>query len=230
METLPEDIKYNILLHLDDDNLNSICSSNLFVNICKNKDIWVQKLINHGLPNLLHNKPVNTNWLVEYQKIIQAHKKTMQLLTLIEHEKLQDHYSHGVSVNISIDELQHVLPNKILIKINMLPKYDKSFIGVWFDKDVSFDYSVYSEITIQGQKIINADMMEDYDTLITMDDAYTILFNVYYYYPYKNLYDSDGWSYNKLKKLHTINIKKVKEKYMIEKYNHRTKLIKEGKL
>lgn len=229
MNILPEDIIFNILLFVDDNNLNSVCSTNLFVSACKNKHVWVQKLINNSWPNLLHDKLENTNWLIEYQKIVTAHNKTTELLALIEHEKLQDR-CREVAADISINEIQNVLSDKILAEVNLLSQYDKSYIIMCLndDNNIQFNYTVFTEMEYHGATIM--DSYAEYNTIITLNNVYNILFNIYYYYQNKNIYDGYQWSYNKLDELHNIDIKNFKDQYMIDKYYNRIKLIKEGKL
>lgn len=80
-----EDSWYNILLNTNIKNINNTCLINKnTINICKNKQFWLDKFSHDNLPYLIKKFPINiTKILIEYEKIYNARKTVIEFTNSI---------------------------------------------------------------------------------------------------------------------------------------------------
>ncbi len=152
---------YEIMIHLDIEDLQSLCSTNtIYIQLCENKDFWYNKVQHDDLP--LFNNPSSIN---DYIKIKYA-DDIVKKYTIKQH----------LVIFLTNEDLSLILPPN---EYNQIKNFDYDAVELFthFYKENNIP-SLINYKSLKDGKRVELKMFK-----MLRDDVLNVLFKVAYYYP-----------------------------------------------
>lgn len=197
-----KDIWYNILLNSNIKELDYLCYTNKdSIDICSDKQFWLDKFLNDNLPYLVKVFPKNISKMInEYEKIYTAQSTAIKLTNSI----LRDDKYQNTQLQITENNLRKMswLPAEIVKQLKSIPRNKwknidfNSFLYFNINKNPK-SFNITFELSREDIKWDDEEASEEELEITTVnlskDEFILYLTKLFYTQPQVEIYMDDDW-------------------------------------
>jgi len=185
---VPEDIWYNILLHLNYRDFTKTClTDKMALKICEKKQFWHDKFNHEHLIMLRSKEPDNIkDWIKYYQKSAYVANKAVKIVNV-----LKSNAENNIIIFINLnDNILRIIP----LYHEEVKNARRQFGGDFLDNQ----YIAFKNNTLKfAYGEYNGGDLSSFKKSITYTELFDILYRYIFYYTDKDIEDNNCYSYNK---------------------------------
>jgi len=172
VESMTNDVLYNILLNAEDDEMNHLCLTNQYAQrLCHNFDFWQHKMNHLQLDYFLQDQIASLkNYKRIFKTICQIKKRVDRLFQLVQQNETLKHKAY-IDFMVSFSQVRDFLPEKITDYLLELRAWDKfvlfqhditnNNVSLKYNNVTGFSTVLYS-MTLSTAKYIFLKLFYDY--------------------------------------------------------------------
>lgn len=155
MNILPNDVLYEICLYLNYKDLMAFCNSKSSLNVCNNRDFWLNKIQYDQLPIDFNYKQLTSN---ELQKLYKYYSMAVELV-LYNKQKAIEKGKSTIKYRINnLNDIIPFLPQQLINKLGIIDNRNVGIILVFFPQNnfkINIFYKNLIVMPLTEQEIIN---------------------------------------------------------------------------